>query len=283
MDNGGNLVDEHHGVLLENVGARGKVPDAAPAVDCLDFRAGDQRVHHVVVVVQVLADDLATGLAKAERQQGAELDDRVLEDFCLQRRALRLHTFLVLGLLARPDPRLLPRLLRGVRHLAGPAPILVPRVLLVRQADGVEWVLADHLHLADHPLYRHEHQLVGVPTEEQGADGQHEHDEGRLHHAQDGLPLHALSDIEDKDKLALHVLPKELEHGHVRHVPHGLLQAERAPGAGQALDEGDPYDLRLVLGLDLDAAGRPRPREGQLDVPRERAHSVLRGPHAVRA
>mmetsp|Transcript_84256 Transcript_84256/g.195889 ORF Transcript_84256/g.195889 Transcript_84256/m.195889 type:complete len:244 (-) Transcript_84256:1408-2139(-) len=242
------------------------MPDPAPTVDCLDFRAWDQRVYCRVVVIQVVADDLTSRLTEAQRQERPELDNGILQDLGLQRGVLALPLAALLQLqLVRPRSFGPP--LRNGHNLL----VLLSEVG-VTQPDGSEGVLADRIHLEDHPLNWQQDQLVCIPAEEERPNGKNHDNKARLHHVDDRLPPDELAVVVDKDELPLHVHLEEASIKQVGREPHSLLHAKLIPRACKVADHRDPNDLSLRSLLY--ARGCPRPGKRLLDVVRQTAHNV---------
>mmetsp|Transcript_70908 Transcript_70908/g.217317 ORF Transcript_70908/g.217317 Transcript_70908/m.217317 type:complete len:313 (-) Transcript_70908:993-1931(-) len=154
-----------------------------------------------------------------------------------------------------------------------PEPASVILELQVAEPDRIQGVVPDGLHLADHPLDRQQDQLVYVPAEEQRADREHDDDEDRLHHTQDGLPLDETAHVEHEHELALHVLFEEGRLMHDRGKPNGLLLAQRGPRAGHAAQQRDAVDHRVGLA----AVVSPGLRQRALDVLRHPSNDVSHG------
>mmetsp|Transcript_10237 Transcript_10237/g.32437 ORF Transcript_10237/g.32437 Transcript_10237/m.32437 type:complete len:236 (+) Transcript_10237:1026-1733(+) len=206
MDDLRHLVHKDHGLLLQDLRGDVEVLDLDVAVDGLDLPAGDHGVHAVAVVVlhvlQIVANDLRTGLPEPEGKQGAELDDGVLEDLGLHGHLLvRLDTLPPLPRLrpvwARTDERDLEPMQPGIQWTQAALPEVLLGSLLIElhvpELDGVQRVLADQLHLVDHPLDGVKDEVVRVPAEEQRAQRQQDDDKDRADHAHDGLPDRVLA------------------------------------------------------------------------------------------
>mmetsp|Transcript_25179 Transcript_25179/g.72573 ORF Transcript_25179/g.72573 Transcript_25179/m.72573 type:complete len:206 (-) Transcript_25179:1612-2229(-) len=78
-----DLVDEVHDPGLEHLRRHAEVLDAGVADDAIDALAWHHDVHPIRGADHVRGDDLRAGLAEAERQQGTQLDDGLLEDYGL--------------------------------------------------------------------------------------------------------------------------------------------------------------------------------------------------------
>mmetsp|Transcript_80074 Transcript_80074/g.248509 ORF Transcript_80074/g.248509 Transcript_80074/m.248509 type:complete len:631 (-) Transcript_80074:970-2862(-) len=293
-----DLVHEDHRLLLQHLRGDGEVLDLAVAVDGLNLPPRDHRVHADVVVVQVVADNLTASLAEAQREQGTELDDRVLQDLRLH----RLSLLLLLPDLLPPDdapaplhppprPRQLLLLAVEVRldrlqegaEAGAEAPGLhrarllveLRAPLLVAQLDGVERVLPYQLDLVDHPLDRVQHQVVRVRAEHQRAHGQGDDDEHRADHAHGCLGDRAPADVEQEQEgggLCRPVLGAEPCDG--RQEAQHLLRPEGPPGTGLAADQRDPVDA----GLGDAAVREPGPRHLLFDVLGQLPDDVLQAP-----
>mmetsp|Transcript_6512 Transcript_6512/g.5799 ORF Transcript_6512/g.5799 Transcript_6512/m.5799 type:complete len:216 (-) Transcript_6512:284-931(-) len=100
MDDLSDFVHKDHHFGLEDLSGVGEVSDVAEAEDRHDFLAREHRVH-IATALHVLGNDLGASLSEAQSQQGADLDDGLLEQFGLH----DLPLLLLFSLLA---PVLLP-------------------------------------------------------------------------------------------------------------------------------------------------------------------------------
>mmetsp|Transcript_100008 Transcript_100008/g.224103 ORF Transcript_100008/g.224103 Transcript_100008/m.224103 type:complete len:320 (+) Transcript_100008:203-1162(+) len=172
----------HEGVDpgLQNLRGHAEVADAADADDALHDGAGDHCVDaDGLLAPHVVLDDVGASLAEAESEQGAELDDGLLQD-------QRLH-----GLLLRRAEVTRHAVLREPPHLLlvkPPRPGLLNLLLLellVRHLRRHQRVVADGHDVPDHLLDGGDDELVRVVREHH-----------RPHHQQDQEQEHGHQLIE---------------------------------------------------------------------------------------
>ena len=156
MHNCTNFVDENHDSFLEDFGGISEVPDVAEAEDGDDLLSGQHGVD-LSSAGHVLRDDFAARLSEAQREQGADLDDGLLQNDGLHGPLLLLLLVLLALVLLL---LLLLHLLHGERLV----------LLLLRSQQRV---LRNPSHLLDHLLDRRYHQVVALTREQQRAAGQH--------------------------------------------------------------------------------------------------------------
>mmetsp|Transcript_31942 Transcript_31942/g.71915 ORF Transcript_31942/g.71915 Transcript_31942/m.71915 type:complete len:247 (-) Transcript_31942:1399-2139(-) len=169
-----DLIHEGHDLALEHLGRSAEVPDPGGADYALDARAIDHGINSGTIgAVHVVLNDVRTRLSEAKRQQGAKLDDRLLEDH-------RLHEL----------PRLLSAVTLARQRVDHPLKLALPLLalpllvhlldfeLLISDLHRHKRALPEDFYLGDHVLNRVEHKRVRVVREEQGrcAEG-HAHKE----------------------------------------------------------------------------------------------------------
>mmetsp|Transcript_83802 Transcript_83802/g.260419 ORF Transcript_83802/g.260419 Transcript_83802/m.260419 type:complete len:235 (+) Transcript_83802:815-1519(+) len=154
----------HEGVdlRLQHLGRDGEVADPAHADDAVHPGAGNHRVDgHGLLALHVVSDDVGARLAEAEGEQGAELDDGLLQDQRLHRLLLALAARAVDEVLQYHHQLVLAQPLRlRLGYLLRPE-------LVVGHLRRDERVVADGGHVPDHLLYGPHNEAVRVVGEQQ--------------------------------------------------------------------------------------------------------------------
>mmetsp|Transcript_113120 Transcript_113120/g.325189 ORF Transcript_113120/g.325189 Transcript_113120/m.325189 type:complete len:214 (-) Transcript_113120:478-1119(-) len=161
--------------------------------------------------------------------------------------------------------------------------LLLPAVLLcllglevrVGQPDRLERVLADGIHLRDHPLDGSQDEVVRVRRKQHGCHRENDADEDRGHDAELRAGLDIGPHVEEESKVQVLELRSahdegaetaQLNEAQVRGAPHGT----REEAIDLAREQGDAYMIKTAVGADL------APRHGQ-NLARLQGH----GPHTV--
>mmetsp|Transcript_25161 Transcript_25161/g.63837 ORF Transcript_25161/g.63837 Transcript_25161/m.63837 type:complete len:222 (-) Transcript_25161:1571-2236(-) len=188
----GNAVHEEHHLVLQHFRCIREVPDVAEAKDAVHSPSRDHHVQRsAIAALHVLANDLSTSLAETECQEGADLDDGLLQ-YCRLHRlrhvpVSRVHMGRQLVLPAlHPLPQGVPRAPLGgqghhrIRNLLPAVGCHLLKVtLVVAHRHGLQRVSPDFVQLRDHALNGRKHQLVGITREDQSSEAQEQaHEDG---------------------------------------------------------------------------------------------------------
>mmetsp|Transcript_54176 Transcript_54176/g.167965 ORF Transcript_54176/g.167965 Transcript_54176/m.167965 type:complete len:309 (-) Transcript_54176:324-1250(-) len=220
-----NLVHELHDLALKDLGREAEVPDPGVADDALHAAAWDHRVDaRAVQAAHVVAHDVRARLPEAQGQQGAQLDDCLLENESL-------HGLLALGgweiCLDEAVPTLEPLVEEFVATgLQLGFPVLDDLLQLelgVGHLQGYQRVVCDRLHLLHHPLHRLEHQGAGVAGEEERADAEDDADEEGGDQREHGLLACEGPLVEEEDQVPIVELDASEQ---LRVHAHGLRRPE---------------------------------------------------------
>mmetsp|Transcript_23805 Transcript_23805/g.54386 ORF Transcript_23805/g.54386 Transcript_23805/m.54386 type:complete len:224 (+) Transcript_23805:706-1377(+) len=155
MDYTCDAVDKDHDLVLQNLSSVCEVPDVAEAEDGLHSPPGYHGIQRgAVSALEVLPDDLCTGLAEAQRQKRANLDDGLFQDHRLHRLRRLLGVPSHRSQHHHPPPDGVPvahdlsgQAARGVAAVQGlPGPLLrsgnlLPVMLLIPNRHGLQGIV----------------------------------------------------------------------------------------------------------------------------------------------
>mmetsp|Transcript_132619 Transcript_132619/g.330774 ORF Transcript_132619/g.330774 Transcript_132619/m.330774 type:complete len:454 (-) Transcript_132619:567-1928(-) len=201
-----DLVHKDHDPFTKDLRRMLKVPDGAETENGIDLYSGSTDVDAGAArAVGEAPDDLGAGLAEAEGEEAPELDDGLLEHDGLHGLLNFLHV-LVLVEEAHAPPHLCELFL--------PASLLdlLPPVLQVAEAHGLERIVLDGFHLGDHSLDGVEEELVGVLGEGHRPKADCEADEDRLQHAEPGLECRGATNVESEEHVEVKLLTRREPH-----------------------------------------------------------------------
>mmetsp|Transcript_2480 Transcript_2480/g.5670 ORF Transcript_2480/g.5670 Transcript_2480/m.5670 type:complete len:306 (-) Transcript_2480:167-1084(-) len=244
MHNLGNLVDEDHDLVLEDLGAVGKILDLAISKNTVHHAAWDHGIDPGgVAPLHILADNLSSSLSKPQGKKTADLNDGLLQDYCL-------HGLLLLLALPKLRPPLVLLL-----FLQAKGSLLLP-VCPVSQLNGRHGRVPDHQQLPADSLNWIQDQVLGPGGQGYSGTSQQDTNEEGLPHIEQGFeccvcPLVKID--HDDSRLLLQIGVVKRGENSVVFLPPQLLQGATNFGQSHVGSSG-----RLC-----EAAVPPRPWRGQ--------------------